>query len=246
MLKKAAVIKIVGIFVLAAIAGSFFFFSRNSQPPKTLSENQRNEASTSRDLTAIRNFMGKPDLELKFIETGLPQPYFMVGKVFPLEKDGGFRTDKVDGWIRQVNIYEQKELVSGQCSVYEYHTDARNHVLTSVRIRNLRQNEIDNLSEKDKSACEANSQMPKITKAEAETLAMDYLKRALPDFDQIKDQFIYTSITKSNVHEWKWEDKNYKLPEGLGGDPYSYPIIRIAIYGDKSILYENTTSLFEN
>ena len=237
---------VIGILVLATIAASIFFLSRNSKIPTIPPESKSNEADTSQDLAVIRTFIGKPNLELKYIETGLPQPYFMVGKVSPLEKSGGFRIDKVDGWVRQVNIYEQKELVSGQCSVYEYHTDARNHALTAVRIRNLRQNEIDALSEEDKSVCEANSQMPKITKAETETLAMDYLKRALPNFEQIKDQFTYASITKSNVHEWRWEDKNYKLPEGLGGDPYSYPIIRIAIYGDKSILYENTSSLFEN
>jgi hypothetical protein len=237
---------VIGILVLATIAGIVFFFSRNSKISTSPPESKSNKTDTSQDLSVIRAFMNKPNLDLSYVKTDLPQPYFMVGKVSPLEKDGGFRIDKVDGWVRQVNIYEQKELVSGQCSVYEYHSDTRNHALTAVRIRNLRQNEIDNLGEEDKSACEANSQMPKITKAEAEILAMDYLKRALPDFDQIKNQLTYTPITKSNAHEWKWEDKSFKLPDGLGGDPYSYPIIRIAIYGDKSILYENTSSLFEN
>ncbi len=236
---------LIAILVLAGIAGSIFFLSRNSKTLTTPSEIKSNKTDNSQDIEVIRNFMNNPNLKLVYIKTDLPQPYFMVGKVSPLEKDGGFRIDKVDGWVRQVKVYEQKELVSGQCAVYEYHTDARN-ALTAVRIRNLRQNEIDALSAEDKSACKTNSQMPKITKPEAETLAMDYLKRALPNFDQIKDQFFYTSITKSNVHEWRWEDKNYNLPEGLVGDPYSYPIIRIAIYGDKSILYENTISLFEN
>lgn len=203
------------------------------------------ENSQQKDMNAIKSFMAEPNLALILMGTGLPQPYFMVGKVTELEKGGGIQRDKVPEWERQVNIYEQKELINGQCEVYEYQTDARNNTLTAVHIRNLRPSEIDILKSSD-ITCGRASAVPKLTKAEAETIAMPYLKRALPNFDQIKDQLVYSQKLGGESQEWRWEDKNFKLPDSLGGDPYSYPIIRIVIYGDKSFLYENTSSLFKS
>ena len=222
------------------------------QSNKTLSPNSGTETETSKtesplqkDINTIRSFMANPNLDLVSKRTGLPQPYFMVGKASPLDKGGGMRIDKVPEWERQVNIYEQKDLINGQCEVYEYQTDSRKNTLTAVHIRNLRQSEIDDLKANGIS-CGRASTMPKMSKVEAETIAFGYLKRALPNFDQIKDQLVYSEKLDGESQEWRWEDKNYKLPEGLTGDPYSYPVIRIVIYGDKSILYENTISLFED
>ena len=201
------------------------------------------EQTKSTDLATIRSFMGDPSLELTYIVTDLPQPYFMVGKVSELERGGGINIEQVENWKRTVNVYEQKDLIEDRCAVYEFHTNTRNNILTSVRIRNLKPTEIESL---DAPCSEENNQMPAITKAEAETLAMGYLERALPNFKEIENEFIYSQKLGGESHEWKWEDKEYKLPEGLGGDPYSYPIIRIVIYGNRTILYENTTSLFES
>jgi hypothetical protein len=200
--------------------------------------------TTTEDMSAIKTFMAEPNLELSFVNTDLPIQYFRVGKVTKM--GNGENMEAVDGWTRQVNVYDQKALVNGQCSVYEYHTDARNHTLTAVIIRGLRPSEIDNLKN-DGVTCVSNpANLPKITKAEAETIAMDYLKRAVPNFNQIKDQFVYTQQQNGESHDWVWEDKGYKLPEGLSSRPYSYPTIRIAVYGNNEIQYWNTVSLFEN
>ena len=129
--------------------------------------------------------------------------------------------------------------------VYEYQTDSRNNTLTAVHIRDLRPSEIDTLKASG-TTCGTPSTVPKLSETEAEVIATDYLKRALPNFDQIKDKLAYSEKLGGESQEWRFEDKSYKLPEGLVGDPYSYPVIRIVIYGDKSILYENTTSLFGN
>lgn len=88
--------------------------------------------------------------------------------------------------------------------------------------------------------------MQKLSKADAETIAMDYLNRALPSFSQIKDQFTYSQQNNGESHEWIWEDKAYRLPEGLSSRPYLYPTIRISVYGNNEIQYWNTTPLFEN
>lgn len=206
-------------------------------------ETAQKESPQQKDINAVRFFMANSKLDLIFKGTGLPQPYFMVGKASPLDKGGGVRIDKVSEWERQVNIYEQKDLINGQCEVYEYQTDSRNNTLTAVHIRNLRSTEIDSLKASG-TTCGGASTVPKLNKEESEAIAFGYLKRALPNFDQIKDQLVYSEKLGGESHEWRFEDKSYKLPEGLTGDPYSYPVIRIVIYGDKSILYENTETLF--
>jgi hypothetical protein len=67
----------------------------------------------------------------------------------------------------------------------------------------------------------------------------------VPNFDQIKNQFTYQQ-QNGESHEWIWQDKGYKLPEGLSARPYPYPIIRIAVYGNNEIQYWNTVPLFQN
>lgn len=230
------------IIVAPAIVLTIFFFLRSQKTPVSNSIDS-SEQTKSTDLAAIRSFMRDPDLELTYIGTDLPQPYFMIGKVSELEKGGGINIEQVEGWKRTVNVYEQKSLVEDQCAVYEFHTDTRNNQLTSVRIRNLKPTEIESL---DTPCSEANNQMPVITKAEAETLAMGYFERAAPNFKEIENEFVYSTKLGGESHEWRWEDKEYKLPEGLGGDPYSYPVIRIVVFGNGTIQYENTTSLFED
>ncbi len=113
-------------------------------------------------------------------------------------------------------------------------------------IRGLQPSEV-NALKNDGITCVSNSgNMPKMTKSEAETVAMAYLKRAVPNLDKIKDQFVYSQQQNGESHEWLWENKGYKLPDGLSGKPYSYPTIRITVNGDRSISYWNIVSLFEN
>ncbi len=226
------------ILVVVFIALTVFVFlrSKSTSAPNGLSSDEQAETENS-DLASIRSFMGDPNLELSFVNTDLPTPYFRVGKVTKV--DGGENMEAVDGWIRKVNVYNQKELINGKCSVYEYHTDERNHNLTAVLIKGLKPNEIDALKEGGIICTPDTNTMSKVSKAEAETIAMEYLTRALPNYDQIKDDFVYSQQLNGESHEWLWEDKNYKLPEGLSARPYSNPIIRISVYGDNSIQYWN-------
>ena len=201
--------------------------------------------TTTQNMTAIKTFMAKPNLELSFVNTDLPMPYFRVGKV--TKRDNGENMDPVDGWVRKVDIYHQKELLNQQCSIYEYHLDSRNHSLVAVLISGLNPSEIEDYKNNGATCVVTNSNtMPKITKTEAETIAMEYLTRGVKNFDQIKDQFVYSEENNGESHQWLWQDKSYKLPDGLESRPYFYPIIRISVYGDKSIQYWNTVSLFEN
>lgn len=228
---------IFAILILVGLGAAVVLWKQGNGTP-VLPVNQTTDA-TAEDISAIRTFMADPNLELSFVNTDLPMPYFRVGKVTKM--GNGENMEAVDGWTRQVNVYDQKGILNGQCVTYEYHVDVRNHTLTAVVIRGLRPNEIDALKN-DGVTCISNpGNAPKITKAEAETIAMDYLKRAVPNFDQIKDQFTYS---EGKSHTWLWEDKGYKLPEGLEGRPYSYPTIRITVDGNKQIQYWNTVPLF--
>lgn len=236
-------IKIVIMLLILAGLGVGVIWLKQSGKAFPLPVKQATD-STAEDIAAIRAFMADPNLELSFVNTDLPMPYFRVGKVTKV--GNGENIEKVDGWVRQVNVYDQKELVNGECAVYEYHTDDRNHTLTAVVIRGLRPNEVDALK-KDVVTCVSNSgNMPKMTKSEAETVAMAYLKRAVPNLDQIKDKFTYLLQSNGEAHQWLWENKGYKLPEGLEGRPYSYPVIRMTVNSDYTVSYWNTVSLFQN
>lgn len=72
---------------------------------------------------------------------------------------------------------------------------------------------------------------------------MSYLERALPNFEEIGDQFAYS---KDKSHTWLWENKEYQLPEGLSSRPYEHPIVRLSVYDSGQILFWNTVPLFEN
>lgn len=231
------------VIVFLAIVAFIFLFLRSR--PISVSDNSNTSEQTERtDLATIRSFTGNPNLELTFVNTDLPMPYFRVGKV--TQMDGGENMEAVEGWTRKVNVYNSKELINGKCSVYEYHTDERSHALTAVLMRGLRPSEIEDLNKNNITCISDSKDMPKITKAEAETIAMEHLTRALPNYEQIKNELIYSQQLSGESHEWRWEDKDYKLPEGLSARPYSYPIIRISVYGDGEFQYWNTTPFFNN
>ena len=239
---------IVGILLISAVLIGIYSLGLFKPKDATLQTSNisqnTSESNEQKDIASIKSFMAQPDLDLAFVNNDLPVPYFRVGKVTKVGT--GENMEKVDGWVRQVNVYDQKDILNGQCVVYEYHTDARNHTLTAVIIRGLRLNEINALKNNSVTCVFNPGTMSKITKAEAETIAINYLKRVVPNLDQIKDQFTYSLQSNGEAHEWLWEDKSYMLPEGLEGRPYSYPTIRMTVNGDKTISYWNTAPLFQN
>jgi|GEM_PF-2006152 len=203
-----------------------------------------NITESADEMTVIREFMADPDRELAFTGTDLPMPYFRVGKVTKME--GGENMEAVGGWTRQVNVYEDKNPLPDSCNVYQYHVDPRSHTLTQAVTRSLRPSEIEALEEKGTPCARHTNQMLKISKAEAEKIAFEHLERAIPNLEKIQDQFIYTQNLGGQSHNWIWEDKDYQLPEGLSGRPYEYPVIRMTVFGNGQIIYQNTVPLFEN
>ncbi len=237
-------IKIIVVLLILVCLGAGLVWLKQSNRIPVLPLPQEVD-NTAQDKATIRSFMAEPDLELSFVKTDVPFPvYFRVGKVTQMER--GDNMEAVEGWTRQINIYHQKELLNGLCSVYEYHVDPRNHSLVAVVIAGLKPSEVEEYKNKGVTCSKTSSKMSEITKSEAETTAMGYLARGVKNFDQIKDKFIYSDKYNGELHQWFWEDRSYKLPEGLEGQPYSYPTIRITVDGNKQIQYWNTVPLFEN
>jgi len=234
-------IKIAVVLLAVGLVLGFLWLKKDNKMPNLTTNVIQNTPVD--DISVIRQFMDKPNLELLSVGTDLATQYFRVGKVTKVGT--GENMDAVDGWTRQVNVYDQKDLINGTCSVYEYNPDSRNHKLTVVIIRGLKPSEIEDYKTKG-TACSSNTNSnQKISKSEAETVAMNYLKHGLPNFDQIKDQFMYSQQNNGESYEWLWENKTYTLPEGLSSRPYQYPIIRISVYANGEIQYWNTTPLFE-
>jgi len=236
-------IKIIVALVIFAGLGALVWWKQSSgNTPTSIFTTNKEADSKTAEMAAIRTFMADPELELSFVNTDLPMPYFRVGKVTKT-KDGE-NMEAVDGWTRQVNVYENAKPLSDSCGVYQYHIDPRSHTLTQAVTRGLRPNEIEALKQKGTPCIESKQTSPAMTKSEAQDIAFGYLSRALPNFEEIKDQFIYSQDLKAQT--WLWENKNYQLPERLEGRPYPHPVIRLTVFSNGQILYWNTVSLFES
>lgn len=201
---------------------------------------------------AIREFMARPDLELEYMGIR-PPANFTVGVITEISR-GGYKIETPKEWKRRVWIYQQKEFINDGCEVYEYEVDIRNNEVVQVGIRYPQEGVIP--QPKSMEECQNTDtrslEIPILTMQEIEEAAMSYLRRGVENFDEIKDELVYEGSAKdpkriSAHHAWIWEDKDYKLPEGLEAQaPSEVPTIwsRVSC-GGHLIMYLNTVGLFE-
>lgn len=150
-------------------------------------------------------------------------------------------------------IFQQTEYIDELCEVYEYEIDARNNQLIEVHVRYPEAIQELSLDERKENCNGLNSlYTPVKTEVEIKDVAVAYLSRIVSNYDQIKSKFVYKPSKENPVniaaaHEWIWQDTDYKLPEGLTGDVYNYPTIRIIVSsGGKLVHYFNSVGLFQN
>jgi len=205
--------------------------------------------------SAIRTFMGEPNLELEYMSQNRHPANFSVYK--PTGKttanDDGGTYDFVEGWDRPVYIFQQKNYINDRCEVYEYEVSIETHQVIQVGVRYPEEIQPMMPDERTSKCGQYGSlETPLKTKAEIEQIAFAYLSRD-PEHTKfmlrsdIQPEYIPSKKGTANPaqNEWKWEDKSYKLPEGLIGDPSPYPTMRIIVTsGGKLIYYLNTTELF--
>jgi len=210
----------------------------------------RPESERQKVMQVIRDFMAKPDLQLQYIRTRHPSN-FNVGTITN-QTDNGYTLEDVDGWERKVEVYQQKEYIGKTCEVYEYEVDIRNNEIVQVGIRYPQEGVIENPKKQEECQDARSLETPLLTLSEIEKIAMGYAERGVRNFNTIKGQFIYEGSstnpkTISAHNAWIYENKDYKLPEGLTATvPSEVPTIWARVSsGGYLIMYLNTTGLFK-
>ncbi|MFA6437571.1 MAG: hypothetical protein WC242_00045 [Candidatus Paceibacterota bacterium] len=210
----------------------------------------RPESEREKAMQAVRDFMAKPNLQLQYIRTRHPSN-FNVG-IVTNQTDNGYTSEDVDGWERKVEVYQQKEYIGKTCEVYEYEIDIRNNDIVQVGIRYPQEGVIENPKKQEECQDSHSLETPLLTLSEIEEIAMDYTQRGVKNFNEIKDKFIYEGSsanpkTISAHNAWIYENKDYKLPEGLTAElPSKFPTIWSRVSsGGYLIMYLNTTGLFK-
>lgn len=199
---------------------------------------------------SIRTFMGEPNLELEYTgQNNHPSNFAVLSNV--KQNDGGFTANNPDEWDRPVYIFQQTSYINDRCEVYQYQvTQKTNQVVEIGIVYPIERNAA------TPGNCPGNGSLdwPLMSKDAIEQTAFAYLGRD-PEHTKfmlrsdIQLQYIPSKPGTENpaANEWRWEDKNYKLPDGLMGDPWPYPTMRIIMSaGGKPVYYLNTTELFQN
>lgn len=225
--------------------------SQNNQDT-TLQNPDQNTLTKAEE--AIRTFMASSSLTFQYITTQKHPSNFTVGKTTVIA-NGAFRTDTPPEWDRPVYVIQQKEYINERCEVYEYEVLAKTNQVVEVHVRYPKEIE-QTLATTGLKASECESygsmEIPLKTKDVIEKSAFEYLGRDLENAkilirSDIQPEYISSKKGSANpvANEWKWEDKSVSLPDGLTGDPWQYPIIRIIMTsGGKLLYYLNTTGLF--
>lgn len=216
-----------------------------------VNENPPSESELTKAESAIRTFMGEPNLELVYMtQKRHPANFSVLSNV--KQNDGGFTADTPEEWYRPVYIFQQKNYVDGRCEVYQYQVLIKTKQVVEI---GLVYPEGLKAGASISGECGNESlETPLKTKTEIEQIAFAYFGRD-PEHTKfmlrsdIQPQYIPSKPGVANPaqNEWRWEDKNVSLPDGLTGDPWQHPIARIIISsGGKLVYYLNTTDLFKN
>lgn len=216
-----------------------------------VNENPPSEAELTKAESAIRTFMGDQNLEVKYVtQKRHPANFSVLSNV--KQNDGGFTADTPEEWYRPVYIFQQTNYVDGRCEVYQYQVTIKTNQVVEIGLVYPEGLEAGaSISGK----CGSESlETPLKPKEEIEQIAFAYFGRD-PEHTKfmlrsdVQPQYISSKPGATNPaqNEWRWEDKNVSLPNGLTGDPWQHPIARIIISsGGKLVYYLNTTDLFNN
>ncbi|MFA5360151.1 MAG: hypothetical protein WC349_04310 [Patescibacteria group bacterium] len=225
-----------------------------------VNENPPSESELAQTAQAIRTFMGDQNLEFKYIsQNSHPTNFAILSNVKEIGGGGGFSADTPPEWDRPVYIFQQKNFINDRCEVYQYQVTIKTNQVVEIGIvypEEFQQGDPITMQEKRRAQCSnyGSLEIPLKTKDQIEQAMFAYLSKD-PEHTKfllrsdIQLKYISSKKGAANpaANEWKWEDKSYKLPEGLMGDPSPYPTMRIILSsGGKLIYYLNTTELFTN
>lgn len=187
------------------------------------------------DIDMIKKFMGDTTFAVEYSRSQSPAN-FSVGVLTKLSDQGDERIDAPQAWKRTVNIYRATKEIEGTCQVYEYEVYPKTHDIVEVRVVYP-----DNYQGK---CTKGDLFSPKVSEAKIKEVGQAYLKNL-----GLTQSFTIAPVNDMSRWQWKWQDTNYKLPDGLVGRSAvdSKPTIRIFISSSGKLLqYNNTVALFGN
>ena len=187
------------------------------------------------DIDMIKKFMGDTTFAVEYSRSQFPAN-FSVGVLTKLSDQGDERIDASQAWKRTVNIYRATKEIEGTCQVYEYEVYPKTHDIVEVRVV---------YPENYQGKCTKGDLFsPKVSEAKIKEVGQAYLKNL-----GLTQSFTIAPVNDMSRWQWKWQDTNYKLPDGLVGRSAvdSKPTIRILISSSGKLLqYNNTVALFDN
>lgn len=216
----------------------------------------RPEQERVKAMQAIRDFMTNPNLELEYIATRSPSNFNVgVEKVIPSNNptvSDSSTMETPEEWERKVEVYQQKEYIGDTCEIYEYEVGARNNQIIQVGVRYPQQGVIASPKKQEDCGNFQSLETPLLTLPELKEIAIGYFQKGVKNFDEIKDKFSYEGSTQNPKsipaqNTWIWQNKEYKLPDGLTAQaPSEYPTVWATITsGGHLMMYLNTTDLFQ-
>jgi len=227
-----------------------------------VNNNPPGEAELALAEQAIRTFMGDWDhpqmqesknhhIDLKYIgQNRHPNNFAVLSNV--KSNAGGLTADNPEEWDRPAYIFQQANYIDSLCEVYEYEILIKTKQVVEISIVYPKK---PNEKAQGPGPClnYDSLEVPLKTKTEIEQTAYMYLGRDPEHTKILLRSDIQPGYNSDKVgtaknpeqNEWVWEDKSISLPEGLTGDPWQHPMIRIVISsGGKLVYYLNTTGLF--
>jgi len=210
----------------------------------------RPEEEREKAMEAIREFREDPELELVYINSRPHPTQLGIGKIIS-QDENSTHMETPEGYQTPVEIYQEKEPIGGGCEVYEYEIDTETNKVLQMRMvypegyNDLEMNEI------DKEKCDKTNEFlyrPLYTEAELEEIAMDFLRKHVDNFEEIKDEFVYRPSTAdpktiASQRFWRWTGEKPEVPEGWMVD--MPPVINLLLSCSGEIIqYGDNTDCF--
>lgn len=193
---------------------------------------------------AVKKFIDNQDAELVYSNFSLHPSNFLVGISSGQNKESKVMRISSE-WLRPVYIFQEKKFINNDCQVYQYEVSAENYEVIEIQTAWPQW-----FQPEEKNDCPDVYSQPAKSKEELENFAFQFFSdvpkynRLLSNSDESNLSPKFTEL--KYFYEWLWEDKNISLPEGLTGDPYQHPVIKIMLTKDGRLdYYLNTTELFE-
>jgi hypothetical protein len=207
---------------------------------EVLKESEKTEKAKE----AIREFTNDPDMELVLSRLSPHPSNYVVGKATRYSEDGKVRGITSAKELQSpVYIFQEKKFINNDCQVYTFEVSTETFQVVEVQTNWPRWFQA---GEEDE--CPDVYSNPAKSKEEVEKLVFDVLAQD-PEHTSgiLLRSDLQAQFKELKYHySWTWEDESVSLPEGLVGDPFQHPVLRVMMTKDGRFdYYLNTFDIFE-